>query len=105
MWIKLRRLKRRRRTVDNYAGLPEGLQGGMKRYVEDGIQAGHFLTAVLSNDLLGAVSRADSINIKLIPDVVRWIYNEAPINSNGSEVKVQRWISKGYRSIKKYKVQ
>jgi len=77
--------------MDNYAGLPEGLQGGMQRYVEDGIQAGHFLTAVLSNDLLGAVSRADSTNIKLIPEIVRWIYNEAPSNCWGDKERVQAW--------------
>ena len=77
--------------MDNYAGLPEGLQGGMKRYVEDGIQAGHFLTAVLSNDLLGAVSRADGTNVKLIPEIVRWIYNEAPSNCWGDEERVQEW--------------
>lgn len=77
--------------MDNYAGLPEGLQGGMKRYVEDGIQAGHFLTAVLSNDLLGAVSRADDTNIKLIPEIVRWLYNEAPGNCWGTTEQVQAW--------------
>tara|TARA_Y100000310_G_scaffold147661_1_gene146887 strand:- start:217 stop:486 length:270 start_codon:yes stop_codon:yes gene_type:complete len=77
--------------VSNYAELPEGLQGGMQRYVEDGIQAGHFLTAVLSNNLLGAVSRADGTNIKLIPEIVRWIYNEAPSGCWGSAEKVQAW--------------
>ena len=77
--------------MSNYAELPEGLQGGMQRYVEDGIQAGHFLTAVLSNDLLGAVSRADSTNIKLIPEIVRWIYNEAPSSCWGNVEKVQAW--------------
>ena len=77
--------------MDNYAGLPEGLQGGMKRYIEDGISTGHFLTAVLSNDLLGAVSRADGTNIKLIPEIVRWIYNEAPSNCWGNRERVQAW--------------
>ena len=77
--------------MDNYAELPEGLQGGMKRYIEDGISTGHFLTAVLSNDLLGAVSRADGTNIKLLPEIVRWIYNEAPSNCWGTAKQVQAW--------------
>ena len=76
----------------NYSKLPTGLQGGMQRYIEDGYPVGHFLTAVLSNDLLGAVSRADDTNIKVLPEIVRWIYNEAPVNCWGSEKKVRTWL-------------
>jgi len=75
----------------NYAKLPEELQAGMQRYVEEGIPTGHFLGAVLSNDLYGAVSRADSTNIKLIPEIVRWIYNEVPIGCWGSVSRVREW--------------
>lgn len=74
-----------------YSTLPEGLQGSMQRYIENGIQTGHFLKAVLSNDLFGAVSRADGTNIKILPEIVRWIYNEAPSTCWGNEEKVQAW--------------
>ena len=43
----------------DYSGLPEGLQNSMKLYVEQGIGAGHFLTACLENSLVDAVNRAD----------------------------------------------
>ena len=74
-----------------YDKLPEHLQGGMKRYIESGIGAGHFLTAVLSNDLFGAVSYADPKSLEALPDIVRWIYNEVPSASWGSPKKVQEW--------------
>ena len=74
-----------------YEKLPEHLQDGMKRYVEDGIQAGHFLTAVLSNDLLGAVSRADPKSLEALPDIVRWLHWEIPSSAWGSEEKVKNW--------------
>ena len=76
----------------DYSGLPESLQDGMQRYLEHGIRAGDFLTNVLSNDLSGAVSRADSKNINLLPDIVRWIYNEAPSGCWGSDIKVEAWL-------------
>lgn len=75
----------------DYSKLPYNLQSGMQLYIEKGFRTGHFLTAVLSNDLLGAVSRADDTNIKLLPAIVRWLYNEAPSNCWGDVKKVQAW--------------
>ena len=80
----------------SYEKLPEGLRGGMKRYLEDGIQAGGFLTACLKNDLVGAVGKAGSDNLKALPEIVRWIYNEAPDNCWGSKEKVCDWMDKQY---------
>jgi len=77
--------------VYNYSKLPEGLRDGMKRYIESGIGVGHFLDGVLSNDLFAAVSRADGTNSKLLPEIVRWVYNEAPMSCWGSEAKVKAW--------------
>ena len=75
----------------NYSKLPTNLQDGMQRYIENGFQTGHFLKAVLSNDLFGAVSRADNQNIKLIPDIVRWMHWEIPAPAWGSQEKVKAW--------------
>ena len=77
--------------MPNYNKLPEHLQDSMERYIEDGIRSGGFLTAVLSNDLKGAVNVADSGNIKLLPDIVTWLYNEAPQGCWGSTENVQDW--------------
>ena len=78
-----------------YDKLPEHLQGGMKRYVEKGIGAGHFLTAVLSNDLVGAVSRGDPASLEALPDIVRWLYWEIPSNAWGSSEAVKNWRGDG----------
>ena len=77
--------------MNRYEELPKHLQGGMKRYVEGGIGAGHFLTAVLSNDLFGAVSHADPKSLEALSDIVKWLYNEAPSTCWGSKERVQEW--------------
>lgn len=76
----------------NYETLPEGLQGGMQRYLEQGIMPGHFLTAVLKNNLFEAVMRADADNLKELPNIVKWIHWEVPSGSHGSIIKVKEWI-------------
>ena len=43
--------------------IPEHTKGALDRYVDHGLEPGGFLTAVLTNDLFGAVARADSENI------------------------------------------
>ncbi len=77
----------------DYSGLPEGLRDGMKRYVEDGIHAGGFLTACLENDLVGAVNRADENNLPRLQDIVHWLYWEAPHVCWGTKEKVYDWLS------------
>ncbi len=67
----------------NYNRLPEALRGGMRRYVEDGIRPGHFLTAVLENDLVNAFSCADESNTARMKEIVSFLYNELPMRSYG----------------------
>jgi hypothetical protein len=79
------------RPID-YSELPEHMQGAMQRYMEYGIEPGSFLTAVLCNDLMGAVGRADSINRDRLNDYATWLYNNAPPPSFGSREKFEAWI-------------
>ncbi len=46
----------------DYSGLPDGLRGGMGRYLEYGVMPGHFLSAILANDLRGACGRPYDVN-------------------------------------------
>jgi hypothetical protein len=46
-----------------YEIIPELTRTGILRYVEQGIQPGGFLTAVLSNDLYNATGKADRQNL------------------------------------------
>ena len=63
-------------------------------YIKKGIQPGGFLTAVICNDLMSAVGHADAWNIKIIPEYVKYLYNEAPGNCWGSTEAMQTWMEK-----------
>lgn len=39
---------------------------------------GSFLTAILANDLVGAVGHADDVNIKILGEYTHFLYNEMP---------------------------
>lgn len=62
------------------------------RWIENGISPGGFLTAVLRNDLAGAVDKADDRNVELIPNYVRLLYNFAPAGCWGSERQMSDWF-------------
>lgn len=76
--------------VANY--VPEHLRPGLARYLEEGIRPGSFLSAVLENDLLGAVMYADDVSRAAIPNVVRYLANHAPASAWGSPMAVSQWI-------------
>ena len=61
------------------------------RWIERGCTPGGFLSAVLCNDLIKAVSRADGTNIELIPNYVRLLHNHAPADCWGSEQNFHQW--------------
>lgn len=72
--------------------LPEHLRAGMKRYVEDGILPGKFLTACLKNNLLGAVGRADDCSYAHLKEICNFLYNEIPSTMWGDTESVQNWV-------------
>lgn len=76
----------------DYSGLPENLRGGVERYIEDGVATGDFLKAVISNDLINAVGRADFLNIDRLAGIVNWFYNNAPMSCWGSKEKYEDWV-------------
>ncbi len=72
--------------------IPERMMGGIKRYIENGIVPGSFLTAVIQNNLREAVGQADDENLKNIPAYVSYFYNEAPSGCWGSKKKMEEWV-------------
>lgn len=68
------------------------IKDSLERYLNHGIMPGGFLTAVLSNDLTGAFSHADHINYDLIGHIVKFLYNEFPIDAWGSPENVSAWV-------------
>lgn len=78
--------------------LPEHCRQGLLDYLRFGVPPGHFLLAVLANDLAEACARADDVNQRALYDYVYVLYNDAPGTSWGSPAKVQEWIERGMQT-------
>jgi hypothetical protein len=72
--------------------VPEHTQGALMRYVNHGLHPGGFLTAVITNDLIGAVTRADQWNVQTLPAIVMFMLNAMPAASVGSTENMDHWI-------------
>jgi len=66
-----------------YERIPEFLQKSIEDWVEYGITPGHFLQAVISNDLFNAVSYADEGSMSALKLIVQFFYNRLPIGCWG----------------------
>ena len=66
----------------------------IRMYVDNRIEPGGFLTAVIENDLSGAVGRADGDNLRNLPAIVGYFYNETPAACWGSKEKMTAWLSR-----------
>ena len=64
----------------------------LERYVEHGIPPGDFLQAVLSNDLVDAVQRADANNQRALLALVQYVYNEVPSDCYGNREVIEARI-------------
>lgn len=72
--------------------IPNRTIDALDRYVEQRIPTGGFLQAVLENDLVAAVSRADDQNRQALADIVQYIYNNLPLACWGSPESVKTWL-------------
>lgn len=72
--------------------MKESLIGGLRRYVEKGIEPGSFLMAVLENNLIESIQKADATNLANIKEIVEYCYNEIPSDCWGSKEIVKEWI-------------
>ena len=69
--------------------------GGIDRYCLR-VPAGHFVTRVMENDLMGAMGHADGENKKAIVEICKYVYNEIPPGvSHGSVEAVRDWFKSG----------
>jgi len=81
------------REID-YSTVPvDYMAGAVQRYIEQGIEPGSFMRALLSNDLRGAVSSADGMNIVHIPHWVVWMENNLPSVTWGSADRYDAWVT------------
>ena len=72
--------------------IPEHTKAAIDRYVMHRLPPGGFLTAVLTNNLVGAVTRADVHNLEALLEIVRYVYNEVPASAWGSEQRVEDYL-------------
>jgi hypothetical protein len=82
--------------TDEYVAIPGHTQSAMESYVERKLYPGSFLTAVLSNNLVNAVSKADSSNLAALPLIVKFMYNRMPAACWGSEEKIHNWCEDSF---------
>lgn len=75
----------------DYSRIPAATMESLEAWVRDGRHVGHFLTKVLKNDLMGAVSRADDNNRVALFDICSWLANRAPLGCYGSPEMVAIW--------------
>ena len=90
-------IEQAKRIRNNFTAkrLPEYMWGSVERYLSHGISPGGFLTAVLCNDLVEAVSRADDCNVHKLGDWLIFLYNDVPSGCWGTADKFHAWMNRG----------
>lgn len=78
--------------------IPAHCRESLEMYILYGVPVGHFLAAVLSNDLRRACERADDTNIKALPQYMRFLYSYAPVACWGSPAKYRAWLELGNKA-------
>jgi hypothetical protein len=81
--------------TDKLDMLPERCREGIRRWIEEGILPGSFLRAVLSNDFMAAVCRADDFNRPHLVDFAHFLHGYAPSGCFGSPDVLQTWRGLG----------
>jgi hypothetical protein len=79
----------------DYSTAPQGSQKSYQNYYQTGTDPGDFIRAVLANDLMAAVKRADATNLSLLKDHVNFIYNALPFACSGNLERVSTWLRIG----------
>jgi hypothetical protein len=77
---------------DPYESIPEHIYESLVAYAKERRPTGHFLKAVLSNDLYEAVNRADHSCMRELRIIIICVTNSLPKDSYGSEEKYKAWI-------------
>lgn len=64
----------------------------IRRYVDKRQAPSSFVMSILTNDLRGAIGNADHINMRRIPEIVGYCWNEIPPACWGSPEAVKGWL-------------
>lgn len=74
--------------------IPRRIREGLDRYACYGVPTGDFLRAVLSNNLMEAVGRADDDSLAAIQSICQYVHNALPGVCHGSPEKVKAHVEK-----------
>jgi len=74
------------------SNVPKGMHTSLIHYITERRPVGHFLTAILSNDLAEACSRADDNNKYGLCNFIYFLYNYAPSPYWHSKENVESWL-------------
>lgn len=81
-------------TNPDWSLIPDYMIGGLRRYIENGIEPGSFLSNLLSNDLRGTFETADMVNSRRVRDYVTFLYNYAPRDCWGCRENFVSWVQR-----------
>ena len=73
--------------------VPDYTLEALQRYFEYGLPPGSFLSSVLRNDLMGALTTADEYNKEALADICSLIHWEFPTTIYGSEYNMLAHMS------------
>ncbi len=85
----------RPRWADALDSIPISMHGGLVRHVLAGVPTGHFLAALLTNDLMEALVRADPNSLANLRPLCLFLRNSTPPLCHGSHAKVNAWREEG----------
>ena len=77
---------------DEYGMIPAACRRAIIEWVINAELPGHFLQAILSNDLVEAAGRADHENVQILHVYASLLYNCLPKPSWGSHEAMMKWI-------------
>jgi len=79
--------------MTTYYQIPAHMREALDQYARQKCPVGGFLTALLENNFMEAVGRADHHNLMILPSYAAYIYNEMPHNCHGSPAIVAAWLA------------
>jgi hypothetical protein len=71
---------------------PVRILDAIRNHADHHHPCGSFVTAVLQNDLMEALGRADEYSKSALFEIVRYVRWEIPANCHGSVEKVHAWL-------------
>jgi len=85
--------------TSQYDKIRPDIRAALARYAREHSGVGGFLRAVLSNDLMEALGRADDENRAAIWEICLYVHNEMPSLCHGSPERYKEWIKDTHDAI------